>query len=145
MPRWATVLAGGSGTRFWPLSTPTNPKQFLALAGDRPLLQETVDRLDGLISPDRILIVTGERFAARTRELLPGIPAENVLAEPIAASTGPALTWASHHVRARDPEASMISVHADWHVVDEDAFRLDASRALTVAGQRHRLATPPLP
>ncbi len=141
MPRWAIVLAGGSGTRFWPLSTPNTPKQFLPLAGDRSLLRETVDRFDGLVTAERTIVVTGERHAARTRELLSDIPSENVLAEPTAASTGPALTWASHHVRARDPDASILSVHSDAHIDDAHAFRRDASKALTVAEEYDVLAT----
>ena len=66
MSRWATVLAGGSGTRFWPLSTPSKPKQFLSLAGDRPLLVEAVARLSGVISPEHVLVVTGTAYVDQT-------------------------------------------------------------------------------
>jgi mannose-1-phosphate guanylyltransferase len=141
MSRWATVLAGGSGTRFWPLSTPRDPKQFLSLSGERPLLREAVDRLAGLIPPERVLVVTGAPYLERTRELLPDVPAANLLGEPRPASTGPALTWATAEARARDPKASVLSLHADWHVGDDAAFRLTAQRALEVAERHDVLVT----
>jgi mannose-1-phosphate guanylyltransferase len=135
------VLAGGSGTRFWPLSTPTSPKQFLPLAGDAPLLVDAVRRLAGLIPAERILVITGGALAADTRRLLPELPAANVLAEPRAASTAPALTWASAVVRAEDPAATLLSLHADWWVGDADAFRRTAARALEAAENRDALVT----
>ncbi|MBE0591711.1 MAG: NTP transferase domain-containing protein, partial [Gemmatimonadales bacterium] len=91
MSHWAAVLAGGSGTRFWPLSTVDRPKQFLPLSGGEPLLAEAVGRLTGLVPPERILIVTARRLAAKTSALLASLPPENVLGEPRAASTAPAL------------------------------------------------------
>jgi len=141
MPRWAAVLAGGSGTRFWPLSTSDTPKQMLPLAGEEPLLVQTVQRLHGLIAPERVLIVTGERLAQRTRQLLPGISADQVLVEPRAASTGPALTWATAVAAGRDPSASVLAMHADWFVGDDDAFRASAGEALEVAERHEVLVT----
>jgi len=141
MSRWAAVLAGGSGTRFWPLSTPVLPKQFLALDGDVPLLESAVARLEGLIPADHVLVITGKAFVDRTRELLQGIPPENVLGEPQPASTGPALTWATHVAATRDPEASVLSLHADWVIGDGAAFRLTAARALDVAENEDVLVT----
>jgi len=141
MSRWATVLAGGSGTRFWPLSTPDSPKQFLPLSSERPLLVEAVDRLSELIPPERVLIVTGAPLVERTRVLLPGVPEENVLGEPRAASTAPALTWATSVAQQRDPDASLVSLHADWHVGDAAAFCRTAERALEVAEQHDVLVT----
>ena len=141
MSRWAAVLAGGSGTRFWPLSTPTLPKQFLALDGDVSLLEAAVTRIEGLIPAERVLIVTATAFVDRTRELLQRIPPENVLGEPQAASTGPALAWATQVAATRDPEASVLSLHADWHVGDDAAFRSTAARALEVAEHNDVLVT----
>lgn len=141
MSRWAAVLAGGSGTRFWPLSTPAQPKQFLPLAGDRPLLVDAVARLDGLVATDRILVVTGVGHAARTRALLSRLEPTQVLAEPRAASTAPALAWATHTARARDPDATVLSLHADWWVGDTDAFRDTAGRALDAAERHDALIT----
>lgn len=141
MSRWATVLAGGSGTRFWPLSTPSKPKQFLSLAGDRPLLVEAVARLGGVISPEHVLVVTGTAYVDQTRALLPELPSDNVLGEPQAASTGPALTWATAVARERDAAAAVLSLHADWFVGDAAAFGRTAARALEVAEQHDVLVT----
>src|SRR5262245_50159720 len=112
MSRWAAVLAGGSGTRFWPLSTSATPKQMLALAGGESLLVQTVQRLADLVPPERILILTAAHLRDATLRALPAIPPANVLGEPRAASTGPALAWATHVAQAQDPDASVISLHA---------------------------------
>lgn len=133
MTHWAAVLAGGSGTRFWPLSTTSRPKQFLPLAGTQSLLLQSVARLEGLIDLDRVLVVTGQQFVAATRRALPMLPEANVLGEPRAASTAPALAWATWTARSRDADATVLSLHADWHVGDPDAFRRTARRALEVA------------
>ena len=141
MSRWAAVLAGGSGTRFWPLSTPTTPKQFLSLVGDTPLLEQSVARLEGLVAPERILVVTGARFLDATQRLLPVLPAENILGEPRAAGTGPALTWATAVAHSRDSDASLVSLHADWFVGNDAQFQTTADAAFTVAAQHDVLVT----
>jgi mannose-1-phosphate guanylyltransferase len=138
---WAVVLAGGSGTRFWPLSTRERPKQLLPLAGDRPLLAQAVRRLDGLIPPERVLILTGPFLVERVTALVPEVPAVQVLAEPRAASTAPALVWAAQWIARRDPGAQMLSLHADWAVGDDAAFRASAERALAVAREHDLLVT----
>jgi len=138
---WAVVLAGGSGTRFWPLSTAERPKQFLHLTGAHSLLEQAVSRLEGLVPPERVLIVTGRPYVTATRTVLPEIPESNVLAEPRAASTAPALTWATTVAAARDPDATVLSLHADWHVGDDAAFRTAATRALETARRHDVLVT----
>lgn len=138
--RWAVLLAGGSGTRFWPLSTPRNPKQLLPLSGTASSAQEAAERLTGLIPRDRILVVTGESLAERLRETL-HLPTANVLVEPLAASTAPALIWATWEAQRRDPEAEVLSLHADWAVGDAVAFRRTADLALTTARTHDRLVT----
>jgi mannose-1-phosphate guanylyltransferase len=138
--RWAVVLAGGSGTRFWPLSTPQNPKQLLPLAGSTSTAEESIDRLAGLIPRDRILVVTGAGLATRIRDRL-NLPAENVLIEPRAASTAPALIWATSEAQQRDPDAEVLSLHADWAVGDAAAFRRTAEEALVTARRYDRLVT----
>jgi mannose-1-phosphate guanylyltransferase len=114
---------------------------MLALAGDVSLLEQAVRRLEGLVPPEQILVVTGEGLRAQTAELLPAIPEDNILGEPRPASTGPALTWATVSAMQRDPEASMVSLHADWVVGDDAAFRLTAARALDVAEAQDVLVT----
>jgi mannose-1-phosphate guanylyltransferase len=138
--RWAVILAGGSGTRFWPLSTPEHPKQLLPLAGSTSTAEEAVERLSGLIPRDRILVVTGSGLAPRLQDKLK-LPAANVLVEPRAASTAPALIWASAEALRRDPEAEVLSLHADWAVGDAAAFRRTADIALTTAREYGRLVT----
>jgi mannose-1-phosphate guanylyltransferase len=138
--RWAVILAGGSGTRFWPLSTPDQPKQLLPLAGSGSTAEESVERLAGLIPRDRILVVTGPSLAARLQQRL-NLVADNVLVEPRAASTAPALIWATAEALRRDPDAEVLSLHADWAVGDAAAFRRTADLALNTARQYDRLVT----
>lgn len=138
--RWAVVLAGGSGTRFWPLSTPENPKQLLPLAGSTSTAEESIDRLTGLIPRDRILVVTGAALAKQIQKRLE-LPPTNILVEPRAASTAPALIWATWEARRRDPDAEILSLHADWAVGDAAAFRRTADTALTIARQHDCLVT----
>jgi mannose-1-phosphate guanylyltransferase len=138
--RWAVILAGGSGSRFWPLSTPSNPKQLIPLAGDQSTAEQTVARLEGLIPRERMLLVTGASLAPRLTSLL-GIPERNILVEPRAASTGPALVWASWEAGRRDPKAEVLSLHADWAVRDAEAFRRAADLALSTATTHDVLVT----
>ncbi|MEP6591039.1 MAG: sugar phosphate nucleotidyltransferase [Gemmatimonadota bacterium] len=138
--QWAVLLAGGSGTRFWPLSSPQSPKQLLPLAGPRSSAEEAVDRLAGFIPPERILVVAGSTLAARLSTRL-RVPMENYLIEPRAASTGPALVWATIEAARRDPEASVVSMHADWTVGDPAAFVATAATALATACRHGVLVT----
>jgi mannose-1-phosphate guanylyltransferase len=138
--QWAVILAGGSGTRFWPLSTPRQPKQLLPLTGAESTAEAAVSRLDGLIPRERILVVTGAALADPLRARL-GLPAENFLIEPRAASTAPALIWATWVASARDPEAEVLSLHADWAVGQPARFRQTAAYALDVARRHDRLVT----
>src|SRR5260221_104039 len=138
---WAAILAGGSGTRFWPLSTPERPKQFLPLISDRPLLAQTVARLHGLVPPERMLILTGPSLVDRVAATVPEIPHANIFAEPRAASTAPALAWAAHWIAKHDPGGEMLSLHADLAVGDDAAFRAPAAHALAVAVEQDVLVT----
>jgi mannose-1-phosphate guanylyltransferase len=138
---WAAILAGGSGTRFWPLSTPERPKQLLPLTGDRPLLAQSVARLRGLVPPERILILTGPSLVERVAATVPEVPHANIFAEPRAASTAPALAWAAYWIAKHDPGGQMLSLHADWAVGDDRAFRAAATHALGVAAEQDVLVT----
>lgn len=138
--KWGILLAGGSGTRFWPLSTPSHPKQLLPLTGPTSTAEEAVARVEGLIPRERLLVVTGAALAGPLGERL-GIAPGNLLIEPRAASTAPALIWASFEAFRRDPDAEVLSMHADWAVGNAEIFRETADRALTVARARDRLVT----
>ncbi len=138
--KWAVLLAGGSGTRFWPLSSPSNPKQLLPLTGPGSTAEDAVARLDGLVPKERVLLVTGAALAEQLKRRL-GLGDANVLVEPKAASTGPALIWASHEALRRDPDAEVLSLHADWSIGDPVAFRRTAAQALETAVVHDRLVT----
>ena len=137
---WGVLLAGGSGTRFWPLSTPSQPKQLLPLTGPGSTAEAAVERLEGLIPRERILVVTGPALAGPLRERL-ALPKANILIEPRAASTAPALVWATLEARRRDAEAAVLSMHADWWIGEPEAFRQTADLALRTARAHDRLVT----
>jgi mannose-1-phosphate guanylyltransferase len=120
---------------------PDRPKQLLPLAGDRPLLAQAVRRLDSLVPPERIIILTSPLLADAVAALLPDLPRAQVFAEPRAASTAPALAWAAHWISSHDPGAQMLSLHADWAVGDDRAFRTAARTALGVAAEYDVLVT----
>jgi mannose-1-phosphate guanylyltransferase len=142
LSRWAVILAGGVGSRFWPLSTPRRPKQLLPLITDAPLLADTVARLAPLVPPERTLVVTNASLATSVRAMLPQLPPENVIAEPRAAGTAPALTWAAATVAQRgSPADVMLCVHADWAIGDDAEFRATLVRAAAVAERERSLVT----
>jgi mannose-1-phosphate guanylyltransferase len=142
MSRWAVVLAGGVGSRFWPLSTPTRPKQLLPLVTEEPLLAEAVKRLEAIAPPSNVLILTNRELVPAIATLLPAIPAKNLIAEPRAGGTAAALTWAAQEIARRDgPEATMISVHADWAIGDPAGFQRALNLAADVAEKHHVLVT----
>lgn len=131
---FAVIMAGGTGTRFWPQSRKAWPKQFLALAGSQDsLLQQTVDRLGSIVPPERVLVVTSERHAEATRKQLPSLPANNVLAEPLGRNTAPCVAWAAAHVSARSPTAVMAVLPADPHIEDVPGYRAVVERAIEAA------------
>ena len=142
MSRWVVVLAGGVGSRFWPVSSPERPKQLLPLVTETPLLVEAVDRLRPIVDPARILILTNDALAPTIRGLFQDVPAENVIAEPRPVGTAAALTWGALTIAERDGmDASMICVHADWAIGDDDKFRATLLDAEAVARSEHALVT----
>lgn len=142
MSTWCVVLAGGVGSRFWPLSTPSRPKQLLPLVSDTPLLRDTLDRLAPLAPAAQTLVLTNASLAPAVRALLPDVPADNVIPEPRPAGTAAALAWAAHAIASRDgAESVMLCVHADWAIGDVDGFRSTLARAATVAAARQALVT----
>ncbi len=141
-PLFAVVLAGGVGSRFWPLSTPDRPKQLLPLITDHTMLADTVERLVPLVGHERVLILTSERLRDPILAALPGLRPEQLLLEPRPAGTAAALTWAAAQVVARGgPDARMLCVHADWAIADAARFRETLAKAAEVAAARSALAT----
>lgn len=134
-PVFAVVLAGGSGTRFWPASRRLRPKQLLPL-GPEPelsLIAATVRRLEPLCAPERILVATGEHLLEATRAALPQLPASSFLGEPAARNTAACIGWATAHVRRRDPDGLVMVVPSDHHVGVVAEFQQVLSRALASA------------
>lgn len=119
----AIIMAGGSGTRFWPASRLNRPKQFLTLATDTPLLRMTFERLDGLVPPERVWVVTTAATAEASREALPELPAGNILAEPVGRNTAACAGFAAHAALSRDPDAVCILLPADHIIGQEERFR----------------------
>ena len=138
---WAVILAGGIGSRFWPASTPAHPKQLLPLAGPKPLIRDTVERILPLVPQERLRILTGSHLADPICGALPELGPGNLLLEPRAAGTAPVLAWAAAEIERRDPEAVMVSLHAD-HVIDPpERFRARIRLAAELAVRERRLFT----
>ena len=122
-PLRALILAGGSGTRFWPLSRRRRPKQLLALDAEESLLQVTVERLAPLIPPAEVWVVTTRELALAVREQLPGVPPEQILAEPEGRNTAPAIGWSIRSMGAAGRDAAVAVFPADHRMADPEAFR----------------------
>src|SRR5688500_16833391 len=134
------VIAGGSGTRFWPLSRRLRPKQLLALAGEETLLAATFGRLAGLVDAKHQWMVVGAAYADACRRAVPAVPAGQALAEPQGRNTAPAIGLAALHLLAKDPDAVMAVLPADHHVRDGAALAAALSTAYEVA-QRGNIVT----
>ncbi|MBM4193925.1 MAG: hypothetical protein FJ202_06030 [Gemmatimonadetes bacterium] len=140
--RWAVVLAGGVGSRFWPLSTPERPKQLLPLISAKPMLEDTLERLAPVAPLERTLVLTNASLADAVRKLVPTLPAGNVIAEPRPAGTAAALTWAANLIAKRSGgESPMVCVHADWAIGDVDLFRATLIAAADAAAANEALIT----
>ncbi len=139
---YAIIIAGGNGERFWPVSTPERPKQFVDLFGGKPLIRHALDRLEGLIPPERTLVVTARRFVAQTRRALPSVPPGNIFAEPCRRDTAAAVAVAVGLVkRLGGPEAVGCILTAD-HVMEPAAkFRRALRDAIRVAAKKDAIVT----
>lgn len=126
----AVVMAGGSGTRFWPQSRRAMPKQLLPLAGERTMIQATIDRSASWIPPSRTWIVTNSLQAPETAKQLPDVPTGNMLIEPCGRNTAPCIGLAAIHLLRQDPDAVMLVMPADHVIAPADAFQ----SAVTDAG-----------
>lgn len=121
---WAVVLAGGIGSRFWPLSSPRRPKQLLRLVDERPLIADTIMRLHPLVPAERTLVVTSADIAGAIHAAIPEVPGANMLVEPRPLGTAAALAWGAREVANRaGPNALVCVLHADLAVAFPDAFR----------------------
>ncbi len=142
---WITILAGGSGTRFWPLSTPGRPKQLLPLAGPNPLIRDTLDRARNIAPGARVRILTGSHLVGPFRDALDQVAEEEFMVEPRARGTGPVLTWAAWTAVREDPEAVLISLHADHAIDPWRAFQELMTRGAELAAASPHLFTVAVP
>ncbi|MDQ3101870.1 MAG: mannose-1-phosphate guanylyltransferase, partial [Bacteroidota bacterium] len=139
---WCVIMAGGIGSRFWPMSRSAYPKQFLDFLGlGRTLLQQTYDRFLEICPPENILVVTNAQYAAIVKEQLPALSDHQILPEPSRRNTAPCVAYANHVIAARDPEACIIVAPSDHLVLKEEAFRETVRLAVELASKNDRLVT----
>jgi len=138
---YAVIMAGGVGARFWPRSREKSPKQLLEIGGQGTMIQNSVKRLSGFISQDRMLVVTNRLQKTLVSKQLPGIPPENILVEPVGRNTAPCIGLAALHVRKRDPSAVMVVLPADHLIVDSAEFLRVLNLAVEVARESGGLLT----
>lgn len=138
---YALILAGGSGTRFWPLSRNSKPKQLLDLFGTGTLLEQTIRRLEGLVPFENILILTNELQVDAVREIATMLPAENIFAEPAKRDTAPAVALGIGLVAARNPNAVMMVLPSDQLIQDMTAYHTVMRDALATAEKSDGLVT----
>src|SRR5579885_1835853 len=131
----AVILAGGSGTRLWPLSTPSFPKQFLPLPNGNSMIQESLARVAPLITPEQAWVVTGRSMAELVHEHLPSVPRTHILGEPVGRSTAAAIGWAAATIERQDPQAIMAVLTADHMITKVDVFDSALQLAAKLAEQ----------
>jgi mannose-1-phosphate guanylyltransferase len=135
--RYALIMAGGRGTRFWPRSRKRHAKQVLRFFGDRSLIQQTVDRLTAVIPPENMWVVTNQDLQAEIRNQLPAIPRRQIIAEPAQRNTNPCIGLAAHILSKLDPDAVMGVFPADHLIVKEARFRGYVKAAFKAAAGGH--------
>lgn len=119
----ALMMAGGKGTRFWPISTEEKPKQFLKLLGEKSMIRMTVDRLLPIIPIDRIFIATSEQYVNLVKEEIPELSEDNIIVEPVGRNTAPCIALSAFYINKRIDNASMVVVPADHLIRDEESFQ----------------------
>jgi len=139
------IMAGGRGTRFWPLSRTDKPKQLQVLAGGRSLLRETYERVVPLVGPDRVLVVTSGTLADATRAELPGIPPDHVITEPVGRNTAPCAVLGLGVAARLAPEAPVALLPADHFIPDDDNFRTQLQEAFVLAAAEPTVVTIGIP
>lgn len=139
--RFVAILAGGSGTRLWPLSRAARPKQLLNLVGSGSLLRNTYERVRPLVPPECVFILTERSHADGVRAELPELPAENIIAEPVRRGTAGSLALAALIIHRRSPGSVWASLHSDHVIEDDDAFRANFEAAFRGAAEMPHLFT----
>ncbi|MBN2433329.1 MAG: mannose-1-phosphate guanylyltransferase [Acidobacteria bacterium] len=138
---YVVIMAGGSGTRFWPASRADRPKQLLKLFSDKTLLEETVDRVRPVVSTERIIIVCNHRYVRQIRETITDLPPENIIAEPVGRNTAPCIALVARYLQQINPQSVMAVLPADHYIRDEDRFRKFLAAATQAAENEDLLVT----
>jgi len=138
---YAVIMAGGTGTRFWPASRLDQPKQLLCLTDDHTLLEATIERLAALIPLERVMIVTGDKIAEEIARVIPALPADNLISEPLRRNTGPCLILSAKILIDRDPDAILVALPADQVIKKVDLFQRILREAMALAAQEEVLIT----
>ena len=136
------IMAGGIGSRFWPLSTPEYPKQFIDILGcGRTLMQLTADRFQGICPTDNFWVVTNAKYVDIVKTQLPGIPANHILAEPEARNTAPCIAWACWKIKEEDPNANIVVTPSDAVVMNPEEFRRVIKESLEFTANNEAIVT----
>ena len=142
MDTHVVIMAGGIGSRFWPMSTPDLPKQFVDVMGvGKTLIQMTVDRFSAICPMTNFWVVTGEKYVSLVKEQLPELPEDNILAEPAARNTAPCIAYACWKIRQCHPEANIVVTPSDALVINVEEFRRVISTALDFTCSDRRIVT----
>lgn len=142
MNNHVVIMAGGIGSRFWPLSTPEYPKQFIDILGcGRTLIQLTVDRFEGICPMDNFWVVTNAAYVDIVRRQIPSIPESHILAEPAARNTAPCIAWACWRIKAEDPDANVVVTPADAVVMNPTEFKRVMRNALAFTENHNAIVT----
>jgi len=140
--RYCVIMCGGVGSRFWPFSKSAKPKQFIDFFGTgRSLLQMAVDRMEGIVPMDNILLITNESYESLIKEQLPDIKDSQILLEPARRNTAPCIAWAAHHIKAINPDARMMVAPSDHLIINEEKFKQSVVKAFDFIESRDALVT----
>src|SRR3990167_4365383 len=137
---WVLIMAGGQGTRFWPESRAKKPKQFLQLFGKKSLLEHTVSRLNGIVPPSRIIVVTQAEKVSLVSRLV-RIPRKNIIGEPVGRNTAPCAALVAAHILRQDPEAVLAILPSDHHIAKEPLFCKLLKTAFSTASKKRMPVT----
>lgn len=136
------IMAGGVGSRFWPMSTEEKPKQFIDVLGvGRSLMQLTYDRFDGICDPENVWIVTNQKYAQIVHEQLPEVPESNILLEPCRRNTAPCIAYVSWRIKKKDPKANIVVTPSDHIVTNSQEFKRVITQCLKFTGESDAIIT----
>ena len=139
--RFAVIMAGGRGERFWPASRLKQPKHLLPIVGDGPMLTQTVERLDGVVPEENLFVITNQEQRDSILEIVPGLVPERVIAEPVGRDTAPAVALATLLVKSRNPDATFAMLPADAVIQPKGAFQADLIHAFQAAEREDAIIT----